>query len=226
MQTKSLNITSDNVLSGGIYSLKEAAFFSRLSTKTLKRWYLGDSSTNQVFQQKELIEDGDFINFLDFIQALAVRELRVHHNVPLPKIREAVSLLQNEYNITYPFARHHRTYSDGNKILIQIENNLIQLNRPHANQLTMKPIVELYLRELKFNAAGLAHQYRPAEGIVLDPSLRFGEPLLEKSGYTALSIYDSVISEGDFDIVSALYDIELDQVKYAYKYIDSLKNAA
>ena len=173
-----ITISSKTALEGGVYTLKEAAMYAKVSTQRLKQWYLGDAKTNRVFDNEELIEDGTFINFLDFVQALGVRELRVNHNVPLIKIREAIKCAQDQYGIKYPFACEHKTYSDNKKVYIQIKDDLIQLTSPHTNQFTMKKIVEYYIKELTFNEQGYAHQYRPAEGILLDPTKRFGQPLL------------------------------------------------
>jgi uncharacterized protein (DUF433 family) len=228
MGTQLLNISDNKTLEGGIYSLKEAALFAKVSTKTLKRWYLGDAQTPKVLDNYELIEDGKFLNYLDFIQALAIRELRVHYKIPLPKIREAIERANKDYGIKHPFAKRHQTYYDGTGIYIELQDSgeFVQLTSPHANQFTMKKIVELYLKELSFNDEGYAQQYRPEPGILLDPSIRFGEPLLENFGITALTIYDAVLSEGSFDIVADLFEININEVTLAYKYIDSLKNAA
>lgn len=226
MSIELLNISDEKVLKGGIYSLSEAALYAKVSTKTLKRWYLGDARTNKVMENYDLIEEGKYLNFLDFIQALGIRELRIHYNIPLPKIREAIKLANDDYGIKYPFAKNHQTFYDGNGIFIQLKDEFIQLTKPHQNQLTMRPIVEYYLQELKFNEEGYAHQYRPKKGILLDPKIRFGEPLLEKNGITALTIYEAILTEGDINVVSDLFEISTEEVNLAFGYIDSLKNAA
>ena len=161
-----------------------------------------------------------YLKFSDLIQSLAIRELRVHHKIPLSKIREAIEHAKSNHGIEYPFAKEHKTYYDGKAILIDTEEGLVRLTKPHQDQYEMKPIVEYYIRELKFNEEGYAHQYRPEQGILLDPSLRLGEPILEKYGVTAFTIYESVLAEGDFETVSELYEVELSQVVNAYKYID------
>ena len=169
---------------------------------------------------------GKFINFLDFIQTLAIRAIKNSHNIPLYKIREAIETAKKDYQIDYPFARKHVTQTDGKEIFIYLGEDLINLTGKHKGQLNLKKIVEAYLEDLAFNDNGYANNYSPEKGIILNPKIRFGEPVLEKCGITAYTLYEAVQVEGGFETVADIYEININDVKIAYKYFDSLKNVA
>src|SRR5689334_13507268 len=92
----------------GLYTLREAALYARMHPTTLARWFKGNSSGDRVFAAEE--SDAKLINFLEFIQTLAVRNLRVHYGVQLKDIRDAVERSSIEHKVDYPFARPHTTY--------------------------------------------------------------------------------------------------------------------
>lgn len=86
--------------------------------------------------------------------------------------------------------------------------------------------VETYLENLEFNHEGLGNLYKAYNGIVMDPARRFGEPLLEKSGYTAKVIWDSIRIEGGIDRAASAYGIPRDEAEAAYKFfVDHLGKA-
>src|ERR1041385_3347657 len=97
----------DAVGSGtGLYTLGEAATYARIPLRTISSWFRRDSAMSRVFPG----DDSKIIGFLDFIQTLAVRNLRVHYDISLQKIRDAVERAKEEFNLDYPFARKHTTY--------------------------------------------------------------------------------------------------------------------
>src|SRR5208337_5526414 len=90
----------------GLYTLGEVAKYARIHPITVSRWFKGDNYCKKVFS----LEDSKVITFLDFVQVLAVRNLRVHYRVKLQKIREAVDRASQEFGIDFPFARKHTTF--------------------------------------------------------------------------------------------------------------------
>jgi uncharacterized protein (DUF433 family) len=219
-------IIEPTVLLGGIYTIQEAALYARVSSKTLHRWFTGNADGDSVINPIQEIEHGKFINFLDFIQTLAIRAIRNQYKIPLYKIREAIENAKSDYDVEYPFARKHITYTDGKEIFIEFGEDLVNLTGKHQGQLNFKRIVELYLEDLAFGDEGYAIKFTPAEGIILTPKLRFGEPVVEKCGITAYTLYEAAQIEGGFERAAYLYEVSIEDVKTAYRYFDSLKNVA
>lgn len=213
----------------GMYTPAEAAMYARISTRTMGRWVHGDGSGAAAIQAQVLDAPDKTISFLDFVQIHALRAIREQETVSLQKIRQAIDFATSK-GVTYPFARKHTTYFFNDEILIDVEGfGLIQASGRARGQFAMKPIVEMYLQDLSFNAEGLAHQYVAYEHrdgrIVMQPEYRLGEPVVESCGYTAWTLWKACLSEGSVQAAAEAYGVKEAEVRVAYKYIDSIRPA-
>jgi hypothetical protein len=84
----------------GLYTVKEAARYARTTTATVSRWVYGSPAGDRVFPS--VPADEKFISFVDFVQVLAVRNLRFHYGVSLQKIRDALDAAEKRIVIEYP----------------------------------------------------------------------------------------------------------------------------
>lgn len=205
-----------NILKSGLYSIQEASTYARLHYNTLSRWM----EMNGV----KVINDEKFISFLDLVQALAIRNIRRQHSIPLHKIRESVDNAKKKYGIEYPFARKHTTYLYGKDIYISLEENddPTIISGRNTGQIAIRKIIELYLKDLSFNPDGWAITYEPMNGIILDPKFRFGEPIVKSVKIPAIALWEAVESEGSLEAAALTYGVSLEDVLLASKYIDSL----
>ena len=173
-----------------------------------------------------MVCSGEFVSFLEFVQSLAIKAIRAEHKISLQKIRDAVRVAQDEYHVEYPLARRHTTYLWGSEILIQVEQDRdpIQVTGKHKRQMTMKKIVEIYLADLSWDAEGLASEYRPFDiGILLSPKKRFGEPIVESCGMSAIALWEAVQTEGSIQAAAEAYGVEQSDVRVASHYFDILE---
>jgi uncharacterized protein (DUF433 family) len=214
-------------LGHGLYTPFEAAMYARLQTRTLKRWLVGGRSGDRVVTTE--FDESDRVSFLDFVQALAIRNIRLQHAVPLPKIRQAVLHATGRYELEYPFARRHTAYLAGSEIVIRIpgENeDFVQVSGKQPHQRVMEKIVAPYLDDLGFDASGLANHYTAFEyrsgRIVMDPAIRLGEPFVADCGYTARPIWEAVIAEGGIEEAAAALGTEPRYAALAWRYYDFL----
>jgi uncharacterized protein (DUF433 family) len=174
-------------------------------------------------------DDEKRVTFLDFVQTLAIRSIRIAHKVPLQKIREAVDRASQHYQIDFPFARRHTTYLDGKEILIDLpeRGSLVELSGKTPHQTVMRPIVEVYMKDLGWGAGGLASNYKAFEwhqlAIMMNPRRRFGEPVVEACGHTARTLWEACTAEGSVEAAAEAYGVESDHVELAYRYFDLLQ---
>ena len=177
-------------LGTGMYSVTEAALYARIAPAMMQRWLFGT-------RRKRAVVDPQYdrhervVGFLDLIQTVAIRELRIQKNIPLPKFRQAIRTAKDKYGIAYPFAYKHATFFHvvNKEIVIKIgDDDFVEASGKHRGQ-PLLPFVEMYLNDLDWGSDGFASAYTIFRGendtpVVLNPQLRFGEPLLP-SGYTA-----------------------------------------
>lgn len=219
---------SENLIGLGLYTTAEAATYSRVSTGLLSRWLFGNKQGERVITPQLPDPQEKLVTFLDFVQALAIRVVRLEYRIPLPTIREAVDRASARYNLDYIFAREHTTYLYGKEIFICLpgEEDLTQVTGKLADQRAMKKIVELYLKDLGFGSDGLANKYCAFRWkdlqITMDPKQRFGEPLLP-CGHTARTMWEASKAEGGIEAAAKVYGVLVDEVELAYRYFDHLE---
>jgi uncharacterized protein (DUF433 family) len=225
----------------GIYTPAEAAFYARVSPRIMTRWIFGDSDGKPVIERQLRDSQDKLVTFLDFIQTLAVREVRHRHGLPLQRIRQGVDEARKRYNLDYPLACKHRIYLFSDQqgkghghIVIRlegdregVEDRFVQLTGSGKGNYVFKPVVEMFLDDLSFDPASkLAMQYRPlSEGdasVLLDPHRRFGEPVIEPSGYTAEALWHATNAEGGLEAAAEAYGVQIEEVELANKYYDML----
>ncbi len=225
----------------GIYSPAEAAFYARISPKIMTRWVFGDSEGKPVIDRQLPDPSEKVVTFLDFVQTLAVREVRNRHGISLQKIRNAVDKARDEYGIRYPLACWHAIYLFGDQkgqghgeIVIRLagegigdEDRHVQLTGPGRDSLLMYPVVETFLQDLRFDPeTKLASQYSPLSkgnaSIVLNPHRRFGEPIVDPGGYTAEALWHATNTEGGINEAAEAYGVTVAEVELANRYFDGL----
>src|SRR5215475_9691414 len=134
----------------GLYTLGQAAMFARIPLNTLNYWHYGTQSRKPLRQSEIAREEGKFVTFLEFVEALAIRSLRTQQRITLPKIREAITEAQEKYNIKYPFAQQaHKTVIVGRDIHILLGNDVLTgLTGKDKGQKSFKTFLEPYMENL------------------------------------------------------------------------------
>lgn len=199
----------------------------------MSRWLYGTNGKPVFTPEYGHAETGQReVSFLDFVQALSVRAIRTQHNVSLAKIREAVEYAEKR-GFKYPFARYgHKTYlvdkgrSKGD-IVLKIDDKLLLASGKQKSQMLMKPIIEIHLQSLEFDPlTGFANRYTAFKAvdrnIVMDPHRRFGEPMVEGVGYSALALWEAARNEGGIKEAAQAYGVDEKDVIASCLYFDYL----
>jgi uncharacterized protein (DUF433 family) len=234
-------IATQDHLGIGIYTPSEAAFYARVSRRMMTRWVFGGSDGKAVIERQLLDSDDKIVTFLDFVQTLAVREVRYRYRLPLPRIREGVDRARKQYGLKHPLAHKHRIFLFSDQqhqghghIVIRLENDqegvedqYVQLTGYDRCNFLFKPIVEIFLDDLTFDDnTELATQYRPMRdgraSVLIDPHRRFGEPVIEPSGYTVEALWHATNVEGGLEAAAESYGVAVEEVALANKYYDFL----
>jgi len=216
-------------LGAGAYSVNDIALFARMHAATVRRWFYGSNMGASIVGGRDKER---FLTFLDFMQAVAVRNLRVKHHVHLDKIREAIRYAESEFKMTHPFARPHATWLDGRSIAILPPNHEAPVHATGRTkgQHVMKRVLEDYLQDVSFDPeTGLADSFKAYQFkdriIRLSPLVHFGQPFVESVGIPAERLAAAVEEEGGIDAAAAAFGVERDDVEAAARYIDSLQVA-
>ncbi len=224
--TEMVNLNEAATSGIGIYSVREAARYAKMHPLTLNDWFFGRSNRPPMRRSGIEANEQKVISFLNFVEAVAVRSLRVDYNVSFPKIREAIENAKRDYNIDHPFAHgDHRTVLIGKDLHIFLgedQANPVQLTGRYKRQKSLRPCIEGYIQDLEFGEDRLAQLYTAAkysnQRIVLNPKFYFGAPILLDSGITAETLWRAAVAEGSYTRAAQLYKVTEAQVEAAYRY--------
>jgi uncharacterized protein (DUF433 family) len=222
----------------GLYTIGEAAIYAKMPVTTLGYWLYGDRNHPALRQTLIAKEEGRFLTFLEFVEALAVRTLRHTYNLPLQQIRTALDICKKEYKIEYPFSdKEHQTSISGKELLINFKDNPnpVQLTGRNKRQQSFRPCVEPFMRDLVFDnqrtaKAYIAHRYPvPNEqtiNIIMNPSYCFGDPVVDGTGYRAETLWKAAVAEGSEAKAAEFYEVSVNQVIAACRYCDEIEMPA
>lgn len=94
----------------------------------------------------------------------------------------------------------------------------------------MKEVAQLYLQDLVFShQTGLAEAYtawkdQDGRRIIMNPKVRFGEPVVESCGYTAQALWEAYEIEGGVEAAADAYKVEKADIELSLRYYDHLMN--
>lgn len=210
----------------GVYTIAEAARYARMPAATLHAWFFRKTGRGPLRRSSVRCDDFRAISFLDFVEAVAIRSLRVDHGVSLQTIREALDNAERRLGIRHLLAhRDHRTVVVGRDIHVYLKDDPahpVGLTGRDVGQKSFTTCIEAYMDDLEFNRKGLAQLYRvfsfKDQQVIMDPRIRFGEPVLATCGHTAETLWRAAVAEGSIERAAELYEVEADAVAAAYRY--------
>jgi hypothetical protein len=237
--------TANNLLGVGLYTVDEASRYARLTTDSMRRWVWG-SSKGAAIIDAQLDPHEKLVTFLDFVQTMAVRSVRVcEKGISIQKIRKAHDSARDRYNVTFPLARQHRLFLFGPREKPQACELVIRLNDladPSAEYVLLtghtagnrliSEIAEPFMMGLRYEQGidlPVEYQAWPLGGkvvdgrkIIINPHFSLGEPYLPSCGYTARALWDAVRSEGGIEHAAKVYGVDLEDVQLVCEYFDYL----
>jgi uncharacterized protein (DUF433 family) len=187
-------IQSDDPRELPAYSIREGAHYLRIPVATLRSWVLGryypTESGRRLFQPIIALRDphrGE-LSFINLVEAHILAAIRRKHSVPLPKVRQALRYIRNQFPSRHPLA-DHRFETDGLNLFVQKWGQLINISQ--RGQLAIRRLLEAHLRRIERDPHGLptrlypfTRKFEPEEPrvVVIDPFVSFGRPVIVGTG--------------------------------------------
>lgn len=229
----------------GIYTPADAATLLHERTETVRRWAFGYRRNRPagvtvhpplIHTDLPELEGQRALTFVELIELLYIRAFE-RAGVPWPLIKEAANVAARMFSTDHPFALRqlyvdpHSVYgavqeSDGSESLIQLVGH-----GQHAMSLLVKP----YLEQIDFGGDNVATRWWPMGregGVVVDPLIAFGHPIVADVRMRVESIADAYdaelpgFGEQAADRVAWTYDIEPEHVRTALRFREWLRPAA
>lgn len=208
---------------------------------TLRRWVEGysfplsrwaKSHKPAVFIPALPRSDGRLtLTFIDLVQLRVVQGFR-RADVPLQRIRLAAETAAAIYGTSHPLA-FHRFKTDGRDVfadVVEKGQNWGLVNLSASGQKVFPELVEKSLLEISYaTETGLAMRWHiagPGGGVVVDPRIAFGAPVVEGANIPTRVIWEQSRSESEPETLASWFRIEIKQVRDALRYEAQLPRAA
>lgn len=203
----------DPALGLGVYNLTEVARYTQLHGSRVRAWFKGRTSgagRGHVFcSDYRPVRNGQAVSFYDLIDVLVAGQFR-ELGVSLHIVRAAYSLLQHRFDTRHPFC-HRDLYTDGKKIFLLTADELDDsvLSEVVSNQQFFSHVRD-YLTQVDYGeASAMAERWRIAAGIVLDPRISLGKPVIAGTGITSFVVANAYkANREDVGLVADLFDID------------------
>lgn len=207
-------ISESEIIGKGIYSIPEAARFAGLSADTVRRWAFGyRDHTGIIDSDLPRLSHDRALSFLALIELCLMSRFK-KTGLPARKLREGAEQMLREDGIRHPFAFEHLLHTDGVDLFLISGDSTRQITGRHRGHLVFKRIVENFFKEIEFQTS-YASKWRPAKFIVLDPTVRFGEPIIEGTRIPTSGIHDQLEAGDSASLVARCYHISIEQVHAA-----------
>lgn len=200
-----------NPLGRGLYRLSDVARYTRLAEPRVRSWFTtrADRKIGPVFNADYPRDDGaHVVSFLDMMDAWIAGQLR-DEGVAMRTIRAAHVALQADLGTEHPFA-HSSIYTDGRRVFTdaaQVVNDPT-LTEAVSHQAYFNR-VRKYLKLIEYEPqSNLAARWNIAEGVLIDPGISFGQPVVLGKGVTTYVVASSYwANDGNDGLVARLFSI-------------------
>lgn len=217
-------IRDDPALRRGVYGLNEVTRYlslgqdKALAPSAVARW------AQQGLTALEHTPRRSDYSFADLISMLVVRNL-VQLGLTLPAIRDAEMFLRQRYGHAHPFVNVRLKTAAADVFydaLPAVADQLTAANR--GGQEVLRPAITLALRGVTYERS-VAAEWSPAEGVVLNPRIQFGEPCIAETGVTTRQVTE-LARATPLNEVARVYRVDELSVRRAVDFEEHLAAAA
>ena len=215
------------LLGNGVYTIAEAASFTRLRSSRVREWFRGQpaKSKKPIFTSDyESISDQKLLSFFDLIEVFIAGQLR-QATVSMQTVRKVHANLTDFLKVTHPFC-HQELCLHGNTILTRglDQHGQEEIRDALTRQKVFPDIIKPFLRNLDYNAASrLAEKWRIANAVVINPTICFGQPVAERVSIPTRILSKSYYANGqDAGFVAHWFNVSTDDVDAAVAFESSL----
>lgn len=218
----------------GVYTVAEAARFTRIPERRLHRWTQGYQRVvggrrrtlpPAIGARHREADGAPVLEFLDLIEARFLNAF-LNEGVSWPTIHLAAKQAAEILHLSHPFSSQ-RFFTDGRAILMQLasetgDSRLLDLVR---DQFEFERVVSPFLRSgLEYSPSGLPQVWRPISGrvVVLDPRRAFGAPIVEREGVPTAVLAKAVAVNDSVDEVAWWFDVASAAIRDAVAFEQSI----
>jgi uncharacterized protein (DUF433 family) len=206
------------LLGKGVYSFSDAARLTRLRTGRVREWFVeGNRARQPVFRSDYRKTEEHIISFLDLVEVFVAGQLR-DKGISLQTIRKVQKTLSTRWGTPHPFCREEVATSGKSVFILGLdERGRTEVEEVLTKQRAFPEIIEPFLNRLDYDSESLlAARWRISSGVVVDPEICFGQPIVESTGIPTLILANAYKANGEnLEVVANWYGVTTEDVRYA-----------
>ncbi len=204
------------------YSCTEASRFLEIPVSTVRAWIRGQpyrTKTGEHLFARVIIpadETTGYLSFGNMVELFVLKCLRRTHEVPLPRIRDAIERIRGTFHSQHPLA-DLELLTDRRDVFIERFGEYLNLSR--SGQIEMKRELEHCLKRIE-RESGIPRKLFPGKTmkIAIDPRVNFGRPTLVGAGIPTEVIWERNSSGEDVDFLAGDYQCAPSLIREAIEY--------
>jgi uncharacterized protein (DUF433 family) len=217
------------------YTPQEAAHHLSLPVSTVRAWSLGQRSQvggkSRLFQpliippQKAPLS----LSFWNLVELYVLRSLRRTHELPMPKVRNALRYTGEQLGVRRPLIEA-TFYTDGFNLLVERLSELIDTS---DGQIVMRAVLVDSLRRVDRGTDGRVVRFYPwlnepnePKAVEIDPDRAFGRLVLTGTGIPTQAIAERFGEGDDIDDLARDYELDPAQIQQALRWEQRAARAA
>lgn len=203
----------------GAYDLFLAEYLLGIDHRTLIRWAQQDKRGNPPLLPPSR---GWAYSFHDLISLAVIAGLR-RRGMPKRDIRRVIAYLSEQHGTDRPFARKGvlDTLRHAGSDLLTMPDGVSAVE---GGQLTILTTVRQYLRPIKYDRQLWARLWRPSPGVVLDPEVQTGAPVIVNTRVPTATVAGRLEQGERAGEVANDLLLTVAQVRAAKRFEDGLKS--
>lgn len=154
-------------------------------------------------------------SFLDLVELRIMRQLRERYRLQPGKLRWMHDEARRRTGDRHPFASHPILLEERRVWLLRDDGGPVELGTD--GQTGLPEVVQQVAKEIDWDEVGRALRWRPALGVVVDPSVRWGQPVVEGTRIPTAALYAAFLASNVPD-VAELYNLTVNQVHHAVEF--------
>jgi uncharacterized protein (DUF433 family) len=211
------------------YGIAEAAGYLRVPVSTLRAWLLGQRYQHGDEQKffRPVIEIADRksrqMSFINLVEAFVLAGIRRQHEIPLPKVRNAVDYLRRTFHTNRPLAEE-QFQTDGVDLFVEKMGAIIGATQ--EGQIQLRELIRDRLERVRRDPKGIPEKIvlfpAPAKAsgvgdVVIDPRLSFGRPVLDHVGVRTSVLAERFEAGDDIDVLARDYSAPPEAIQNAIR---------
>ena len=211
------------------YPFIEAAHYLNMPVSTLRSWCIGQdykvSGKTKRFRPLIALDgnSSEGLSFLNLVEVHVLAAIRRIHDIPLPKVREALAFMQAKMKTMRPLVE--RSFqTDGVNLFVEELSSMVNVTR--EGQLEMKELLLAHLHRIERDPAGLPIRLFPftrtgtkerEAPVQIDPTIAFGRPCLRGRAVPTAVLADRFKAGEPMSELASDFNVTVDVIEDAIR---------